>query len=237
MLGCTSSINAPTTTWKKTGYTEADGIVEIATAWGLSHLCTGSLLSETVVLTAAHCVDYPAEDLYIVYGCNDIKSVDCNRVTIKKTIKYPAWRKEFVFADDIAIIITDKPIQDIGISKISSREKLEEGLSVRAFGFGERNGSSGVLYVGLGRVTRDYERELVIFMPGKLDPNPGDSGGPILILNNDEWEIVGILSRARWETVKKKEVFEQTGYAIYTKPVYYIDWINETIYKEECTVN
>ena len=237
LIGCSGSSPEPTTAWEKADYKQIDGIVEIATAWGKSHLCTGSLIRENVVLTAAHCTVFPAEDLMIVYGCNDIDNKECKRVPVQRIEQYYTWEKQFVFADDIAVLITETPITGIGLAQISDRKDLEEGLSVRAVGFGRRNQGSGVLYEGIGRITEDFQRELVVKMRGKLDPNPGDSGGPLLIMDNGKWKIVGLLSRARWESVSnpnsnptsssREAVFEQTGYAIYTKPIPYLDWINK----------
>jgi len=175
----------------------------------------------------------PAEDLYIVYGCDDIDQSSCQRVRVKARIKHPKWRKEFISAHDIAIIIPARPIP-IKLAEISTRTDVPEGLSLKVVGFGRRNGDSGVLYVGRGRVTRDYQYELVAHMQGSLDPNPGDSGGPGLILDNGTFKIVGVLSRSRWNSLSKKKTFIHSGYAIYTKPIMYLDWIYEVGYNEDC---
>ena len=195
LLGCGGSKGKLTTSWDRVNHSEIDGIVEIATGWAKSHLCTGSLIRKDMVITAAHCAVFPAEDLYIVYGCDDIDSSSCQRVPVKETIKHPKWMKEFISTNDIAILIPEKPIP-LKLAEISNRKEFAEGLSVKAVGLGRRNHDSGVLYAGRGRITRDYQYELVAHMVGSLDPNPGDSGGPLLIMEDGKFKVIGVLSRS-----------------------------------------
>ena len=227
---CSNLKPEPTTSWNKANYSEIDGIVEIATGWANSHLCTGSLIRNNMVLTAAHCAVFPAEDLYIVYGCNDIDDWFCKKVPVKRIFLHPKWNKDFLSTNDLAILIPKEPIP-LKLAKISSRKNLAKGLSVKAVGFGRRNGDSGVLYSGRGRIVTDYQYELIARMNGRLDPNPGDSGGPLLILEEGEFRIVGILSRSKWGALSKKEIFVHSGRAIYTKPIMYLDWISEMSYR------
>ena len=226
ITNCSNIAAQPTTSWNKTNYHEIDGIVEIATGWSKSPLCTGSLIKKNIILTAAHCAIFPKEDLYIVYGCNKITDNSCKRTSVKKIFTHPKWGLEFFSTNDIAIII---PTQSITIppAQISLRKNIPKGLSVKGVGFGYRNGTSGILYSGRGRITTDYQYELVAHMQGSLDPNPGDSGGPLLIFEDGRFKIIGILSRSRWSKTSKKVTFIHSGYAIYTKPIMYIDWINE----------
>lgn len=236
LIGCTDSKPEPSTAWDRADHTEINGIVEIATGWAKSHLCTGSLIREDMILTAAHCAVFPAEDLYIIYGCNDIDQSSCKRVRVKNVVRYPKYKKEFIAAHDIAILIPETPIP-IKLAEISNRKVIAEGLSIKALGFGYRNDDSGVLYAGRGRVTSDYEYEMVAYMKGALDPNPGDSGGPALILDGEEFKVIGVLSRARWRGASKEETFVLSGYAIYTKPIMYLDWIYEVGYNEDCGIS
>ena len=233
LFGCSSSTPEPTTAWDKINHLEVDGIVEITTAWGKSHLCTGSLIQNNIILTAAHCAVFPVEDMFIVYGCDNINQSSCKKVPVVRKYQHPKWKKEFIAAHDIAILIPEIPIP-LTLAEIYTKKNIPEGLSVKAVGFGQRNSDSGVLYSGRGRVTRDYKYELVAHMRGSLDPNPGDSGGPALILEDGKFKIAGILSRSRWTDVSKKKTFIHSGYAIYTKPIEYLNWIYEISYNEEC---
>lgn len=226
ITSCSNIKPEPTTSWNRADHAEIDGIVEIATGWGGSHLCTGSLIRNDMVLTAAHCAVFPAEDLYIIYGCNDIDNSSCQRVPVQNVFVHPKWDLDFLSTNDLAIMVPVEPIP-LKLAQISPRKTLPEGLSVKAVGFGRRNGDSGVLYAGRGRITTDYRYELIAHMNGSLDPNPGDSGGPLLVMDNGRFKIVGVLSRSRWSNTSKKEVFVHSGHAIYTKPIMYIDWINE----------
>ena len=216
----------PTTAWKAASYQDVPGIVEIATGWGRANLCTGSLVKPDVIVTAAHCATFPKEDLYINYACNDIRNNNCKRQKIKNIITHPRWNKDFISSNDIAIIIPSKNITEIPTIDISSQEELPEGLPLVAAGFGHRNGESGILYSGMGRVRRNYQYEFVVQMTPPLDPNPGDSGGPALVWEDGQMKLFGVLSRAKWANQDSTETFRYTGLAIYTKASAYTDWIN-----------
>jgi secreted trypsin-like serine protease len=47
----------------------------------------------------------------------------------------------------------------------------------------------------------------------------GDSGGPMIFLHNDQWQLVGLIS---WG-------FSCAGLGVYTKISYYTDWIQQWI--------
>ena len=89
-------------------------------------------------------------------------------------------------------------------------------------GFGSRNGDSGILYGYMGRLAKNYTFEFVAGRFGALDPHPGDSGGPAFIMDKEDGQIkvAGVLSRGR---MRDKGY---TGFAIYTKPGEYLDWID-----------
>ena len=222
-FGCNKQPIILTTNWQPSH--NINGTVMIATSWGQSELCTGNLINNNAILTAAHCANFPTKDLYIIYNCINITHNSCKRVQVTSIHKYPGWMKEYVTSHDLAIMKTNELIP-LPLAEISNKTKLPEGIYVKTAGFGSRNGKSGIFYVGKGRVFKDYDKEIVIKMQGELDPHPGDSGGPIMILEDNKFKIVGILSRAQ---ISKENKY--TGLAIYTKPIAYINWINEVINK------
>ncbi len=224
-MGCTDF--KPTTTWKGANYSEIDGIVEIAILLGttMSNLCTGSLIKENMVLTAGHCAD---ENLYIIYGCNNIRHLSCKKISVKKIIKVPKWKSEFTSSNDLAIMIPERPIP-LSLAKISNRRKIPTEFPIKVAGFGRRNYNSGILYEGTARVTQDYEFEFIAHMESSLDPNKGDSGGPALIFEDGEFKIIGVLSRRLSKTLKTSPYI---GHVIYMKPIMYSDWIYEVYYDE-----
>jgi secreted trypsin-like serine protease len=224
LLGC-SIVMPPTTAWKPGRYKSFNGIVMITTGWGKSQLCTGVAINSNTVLTAAHCLTYPAEDLYITYGCDYIKN-KCKIIKVRETIAHWQYKKDYVKSDDLGIIITDKPIVNIIPAKIYAGD-ISEGIKLIPAGYGRRESQTGVLYSGNSTVARNYTYEFITKTNEKLDPNPGDSGGPIYIRTTHGLEIVGILSRG---IVTYKGY---SGLAIYTKTKPYLDWVGKMSYINE----
>src|SRR4030067_473098 len=125
LVGCSSFTPDSTTAWERASYLEIDGIVEIATGWARAPLCTGSLIRKDMVLTAAHCAVFPAEDLYIVYGCDDIDDASCVRVHVKYNIVHPKWMVEFLSTNDKAILVQEKQIL-LKLAEISTKKDITE---------------------------------------------------------------------------------------------------------------
>lgn len=217
ILGCGSSLSnlqRPDTDWEKANYYDLDGVVAITTSWGRNHLCTGILIKENIVLTAAHCLHYPKEDIFITYGCNNIKNGSCKKTRVKYTITHDLYRVESSVGHDIGMIITEEPVTGIKFAELYN-DYITLGVSVLHAGFGRRNNSVGQLYCGMARIKENFTLEIETGRPGWLDPNPGDSGGPAYVLVGDSLKVVGILSRSR---INK-------GEAILVKPIAYLDWI------------
>lgn len=226
LIGCASTAGPKSTNWNQTPHTTVPGIVEIGTGWGKSPLCSGTLITSHHVITAGHCIKYPKEDLFLIYRCEDIRDPDCIRVPAEEVSIYPGYKTDFDSGHDLAIIKGSLAIAMLPAP--ISEEPLERGMPLWVAGFGRRNNSSGILYEGLARLSQDYTYEFVAAMEGRLDPNPGDSGGPAFVWENGRYRLFGVLSRSKWSgsrPLEKGQMFYHTGYAVYTKPQAYLDWI------------
>jgi secreted trypsin-like serine protease len=86
-------------------------------------ICGGSLVTETAVITAAHCILHPtycqktrAKDLEIHFGRYDIsndKESDVQKINVQQTIIHPDWLEESDASKDadIAVIILKTPVK------------------------------------------------------------------------------------------------------------------------------
>jgi trypsin/slime mold repeat-containing protein len=102
--------------------------------------CSGTLISPTVVLTAAHCADSGASSEYTVYFGN--ASPDFESRTVAEVIYHPGFTENTGLLNDIALLRLDSPAPG-GISPIPH---LPESLALQPADVG-----TYLEYVGFGR--------------------------------------------------------------------------------------
>jgi hypothetical protein len=179
------------------------GVVAIVTSSG--HLCSGSLIAPTVVLTARHCVaPLPGKDiqcpdttfgptvlpqtLAIVLGSDAINGT---LGAYANQIHVPSTRK--VCEADIALLELDRPITSIKQMKLARDISPQRGERILAVGFGRTHTTAGTagtrrLRIGIP-ITGVTDTELTVGESTCF----GDSGGPAI--DEQTGEILGVLSR------------------------------------------
>ena len=170
--------------------------------------CTGTLITSTVVLTAAHCIS--SRSFNILFG-NNVNTATRRSVSEKKV--HPGWNPDYL-TNDIALLrmSSSAPSNIIPIPYLPGRLAITNadiGRSLEFVGYGQTESggfgtkmtvtndlnwvctSSGGCNLGSGRyaspntICQDQD-------PG--GPCQGDSGGPALIVRDNREYVAGITS-------------------------------------------
>jgi len=201
-----------------------------------SHSCGASILDETHVLTASHCVDgRSASSLSIQYGVTQISSSG-NVIQVSKVAMHEAYAPWNAYANDIAVLTLDSAIvygdsaQPVALPEQDEAPPAGD-ISILA--------GWGYPYTG-GSVMKDLQRvDLLVYSDedckaahgtvsatyhvcsgvpeGGKGQCSGDSGGP-LVANGKQ---IGAVS---W-SVKPCTIKGYPG--VYARVSSYIDWIKE----------
>uniref|UniRef100_A0A914PF81 Peptidase S1 domain-containing protein n=1 Tax=Panagrolaimus davidi TaxID=227884 RepID=A0A914PF81_9BILA len=174
----------------------------------------GGILSDCVIITAAHVVYGTTENIYISYGSpNLLGGIRLKIVDVKIYRKYK--KEETIFEWDVALLQTETKI-DFNHHNFSSEPILLPekdvlfGTIFRASGWGSTSPSSGPSSVLLTSKFRSidkyectekskqgYNKSYLCTIPAqKADAHtcPGDSGAPLVKDKNGKKYIFGVLS-------------------------------------------
>lgn len=216
---------------------------------GEKSFCTGTIISERVIVTAAHCLQafdpatrskkpgimLPEEKDFIVHFDTKVNK-DGTFIRAEKVIPHPDWSPMAtlnpftdVAPNDIGIIVLSedipekaKPvaIADLDLDLTSFKKAYLAGFGVS---FNRNLNNTGVLRQ-VATSMGNSAPKLKKFGVGQLGKGAcaGDSGGPAFIKNNDAFELVGATSTG----------IEILGTCIgvannYTDVRYYKDWIEQ----------
>jgi secreted trypsin-like serine protease len=156
---------------------------------GTSGLCSGSVISSTSVLTAAHCFLAAATSSVDIY--NSKETISGTTITLHPGVAVTITGE---VRNDLAIVTLSKPFSDIVPLRVTSASP-RVGTELLVYGYGlDDNGNSGTLRAG--RLTTSGNNSFFITANAKAGINPcnGDSGGPALMASNGGYVITGVLS-------------------------------------------
>jgi hypothetical protein len=213
---------------------------EVMILSGRGNLCTGIVLAQDLVLTAAHCIE--AGLTYKLY------ELDAERKPIfhdlAKTVVHPQFSKATFDANratpDLALLKTAAPLPAKFAPAVlaTKRERVAVGENFIVVGYGvtapRDNRSAAVLRrADLIATGQPGNLQLRLFDPATKGDTPGlgactgDSGGPVYEERDGKRVVYGVVS---WSTGPKAS--EGCGGLTGVTPLeLYLKWINETAKK------
>lgn len=195
--------------------------------------CSGVLITEDIVLTAAHCIPPNPRSLTLIFDTNLNSASQLNMRPVIAAKVTPYWAPTQVKAKnkgDLALIRFQGPVPN-GYKPaplLANSYYLGDRSFTLIAGFGLSSQSrqvgqtSGVLREVYTTITqsRYSETEVLLSQLNGLGTCAGDSGGPAFILINGVYYLWGITSHGDLECVT---------HGIYTNIVVYRNWILKTI--------
>lgn len=173
--------------------------------------CSGVLVSSTKILTTGHCVEVMGTELYEQWNFFENNpaflkvKVAGKKVDVADVILAPTYAEAQGFeGEDLAMIVLKKPVT-VKPYKILPRYLVKKGLPVTLVAGGKMAETSII-------TAKSYAGNLVSFMDGsKAGVCGGDSGGAMLVQQNGEYFLAGLLS------AQTEGCYRQTGVAIYPR--------------------
>jgi secreted trypsin-like serine protease len=201
---------------------------------GAKAICTGSLLGNNIVLTAAHCLGQDPRKLVVVFSTNIGKATKEMARQVVGAVANPLWktnRNKPKDTGDIAIIkyTGTTPPGYRAATLLPNLSALKNGSVVVLAGYGISDGvkktGAGVLRQVMTMISNAQFSSTEIQLEQRQGRGAchGDSGGPAYILSSGTYYLWGITSRGDQDKQDHCNVF-----SLYTNLLVYYKWIQDT---------
>lgn len=172
---------------------------------GETGFCTASMVSQNVVLTAAHCLFYkhdgsriPMDQIEFQAGLRHGRAEayrGVRRVVLHPLYDFEGHNQLSRVGHDLAFLELDQPIRMPGIKPFPTQLQIEVGQSVQVVSYAKDREEAPSLERDCAVLTRDAD---VMVLNCEVDF--GASGAPIFVTYGGERRIVSVVSaKAEWQ--------------------------------------
>lgn len=205
----------------------------------IGYICSGTLIANNIVLTAAHCVAPGAKDIRIVFGTNMKSTAKDRFLPVDKAIINPLWetnQNEVRNTGDIALLrfVGTAPVGYRPAAILKETQLLVKGARSTMAGYGLSwttgvSAGSGILRSTTLEIddAQFSDTEALIGQSVKKGICSGDSGGPAYMTVNGQLKVWGVASRG--DSIPIFLVPKCMLFSVFTRIDAHQDWLNESL--------